>query len=126
MKQDKPSKGRRQFLKGSLAASAALAAGSGCERPVDSPSTGSGNVIQQENAKEGSLDWQLTRVRLDKRGGYRSPAIEGYCSHQSIEAGETLRIMVSANPPEKFQLEIFRMGYYGGTGRATHNHTRSV
>ena len=116
LKKDNSNSGRRQFLKGSLAASAALAAGSGCAPSGDSSSTASGNLVQQENEKEGSLDWQLTRVRLGQRNGYRSPVIEGYCSHQSIEAGETLRIMVSANPPEKCQVEIFRMGYYGGRG----------
>ena len=116
MKKGNTNKGRREFLKGSLAASAALAAGSGCSPSDDSSSTPSGNLVHQENQKEGSLDWQLTRVRLERRGGYRSPAIEGYCSHQSIEVGKTLRIMVSANPAEKYQIEIFRMGYYGGRG----------
>lgn len=74
------------------------------------------NLIQQENQKPGALDWQLTRVRLDRVGGFRSPWIEGYCSKQSVAAGETLQIMVSTDPPEKFQIEIFRTGYYGGRG----------
>lgn len=73
-------------------------------------------LIQRENRKAGALDWQLTRVRLDKPNGFRAPDIEGYCSHQSIRAGETLRIMVSAQPASRFTLEIFRMGYYGGRG----------
>jgi hypothetical protein len=74
------------------------------------------NVIQQENAREGSTDWQLTRVRIDKSDGCRCPAIEGYCSKQSVAAGETLQIMVSTDPAEKFRIEIFRTGYYGGRG----------
>lgn len=73
-------------------------------------------LISRENAKQGTTDWQLTNVLLDKANGYRSPAIEGYCSHQSIEAGQTLEIMASANPPGRLQIEIFRMGYYGGCG----------
>jgi len=73
-------------------------------------------TIAEENRKPGALDWQLTHVRLNKTGGYRSPFIEGYCSHQSIQAGQTLRIMVSTNPPRRFTIEIFRMGYYGGRG----------
>ena len=76
----------------------------------------SGNPIQAENRKPGSPDWQLTNVRLVNARGYRSRVMEGYCSHQSIEAGETLRIMASADPPGRFQIEIFRMGYYGGAG----------
>ena len=31
-------------------------------------------------------------------------------------AGETLDIMVSTDPPAKFNIEIFRTGYYGGRG----------
>src|SRR5688572_19818430 len=73
-------------------------------------------LIRKENARAGSPNWQLTRVRLDKRNGFRAPDIEGYCSHQSIRAGETLRIMVSAQPACRFTLDIFRMGYYGGAG----------
>ncbi|HVJ68875.1 MAG TPA: N,N-dimethylformamidase beta subunit family domain-containing protein, partial [Caulifigura sp.] len=72
--------------------------------------------IREENAKPGSDDWQLTRVRLDKSDGMRSPAIEGYCSKQSVRAGETLDIFVSTDPPSKFKLEVFRTGYYGGKG----------
>lgn len=68
-----------------------------------------------ENQKEGSKDWQLTRVRPDS-GGYRSPAIEGYCSRQSVSAGESLDIMVSTDPPSPFKMEFFRMGYYQGKG----------
>jgi len=72
-------------------------------------------VIREENAKAGALDWQLTRVRVDKNE-FRSPLIEGYCSRQSVKAGESLEVMVSTDPPRAFNLEIFRMGYYGGRG----------
>ena len=73
-------------------------------------------LVQRENRNAGALDWQLSKVRLDKRNGFRAPDIEGYCSHQSIEAGDTLRVMVSAPAPCRFSLDIFRMGYYGGRG----------
>jgi hypothetical protein len=33
-----------------------------------------------------------------------------------VLAGEPLDIMVSTDPPEKFKIEIFRTGYYGGRG----------
>jgi len=73
------------------------------------------SMIVAENQKLGSLDWQLTRVRPDA-GGYRSPQIEGYCSKQSVQAGESIDIMVSTDPPVPFKVEFFRMGYYGGRG----------
>ena len=105
---------RREFLKKGLAVSAA-AFTPGKAKRLSAGDRGP-TVIERENNKTGALDWQLTRVRLDKRGGYRSPWIEGYCSHQSIEAGETLRIMVSTNPASRYEIEIFRTGYYGGRG----------
>jgi len=73
------------------------------------------NPIQQENRKPGATDWQLTRVRVDK-SGYRAPLIEGFCSHQSVQAGDTLKIMVSTTPAARFKIEVFRTGYYGGRG----------
>src|SRR6185437_15795472 len=72
-------------------------------------------LIEQENRQPGATDWQLTRVRADA-SGFRSTWIEGYCSKQSAKAGETIEIMVSTNPAQRFEIEIFRMGYYGGRG----------
>lgn len=73
------------------------------------------SLIAEENSKPGSNDWQLTRMRLDG-GGFRSPLIEGYCSKQSVKAGEQLEIFVSTTPAARFEIEIFRTGYYGGKG----------
>lgn len=74
------------------------------------------NVVARENAKEGALDWQLTRVRLDVAKGIRTSMIEGYCSRQSVQAGESIEFFVSAKPEAKFIVEIFRTGYYEGRG----------
>lgn len=106
---------RRQFLKGS----AALLAGAALPFPgrAGTPNrTGRPSVIERENAKPGSRDWQLTRVRLNKPAGYRSQSIEGYCSRQSVLAGDSLDLMISTNPGSRFTIEIFRTGYYGGCG----------
>jgi len=119
---------RRTMLKGAVASSAAIlgglattpAAAQPAASPVPSSVAGEAAadplLIQRENAQEGALDWQLTRVRLDKVGGFHSPWIEGYCSRQSVQAGEALDIMVSTDPPGRFTIEIFRTGYYGGRG----------
>ena len=80
------------------------------------------DLIQRENAEPGTRDWLLTKTRtvpgkinkiLDNG---RCEVIEGYCSANSVRAGEKLQIMVSTNPESAFKLEIFRTGYYGGTG----------
>jgi hypothetical protein len=73
------------------------------------------NRVVTENQKPGSTDWQLTRVRFDS-GGFRSPWVEGYCSKQSVLAGESIEVMVSTRPARRYRIEFFRMGYYGGKG----------
>lgn len=99
--------GRRRVLQAAL--TTPLAA-------MQSQAVADPGLIRRENQRKGAEDWQLTRVRLDKRNGFRAPDIEGYCSHQSIRSGETLQVMVSAQPACRFTLEVFRMGYYGGAG----------
>ena len=94
MKTRSPRLGRRAFLQASAATAAALATDPAHAQQKSQTAAGRRNpLIAEENAKAGSLDWQLTRVRLDKNGGHRAPAIEGYCSRQSVKAGETLAIV---------------------------------
>ena len=95
---------RRDLLKG--AAGLGLAAAVGCAT----------TRIRDENEREGTTDWLLGKTRLDPKSRARSPAIEGYCSKSSVRAGDELAVHVSTNPASPFRLEIFRMGYYGGTG----------
>ncbi|MEO5999432.1 MAG: N,N-dimethylformamidase beta subunit family domain-containing protein [Chitinophagaceae bacterium] len=73
------------------------------------------NSIALENKKKGSTDWQLTRVRPDK-SLHRTPYLEGYCSRQSVKAGEKLDIMISTTPVQPYKLDIYRTGYYSGMG----------
>lgn len=72
------------------------------------------NVVAEENERPGTRDWLLARTAVDENE--RSRAIEGYCSHASIRAGEEITIHVSMNPPGRFRLDVYRMGYYGGDG----------
>src|SRR5262245_7058605 len=73
-------------------------------------------LIRTENAKPGTTDWLLTNTRVDPKTRYRCPWIEGFCSHTSVRAGDTLSIMMSTNPPSPFVIDIYRLGYYGGQG----------
>jgi len=86
------------------------------------------NSIVHENKNRGTQDWLLTKLEPAKGSGeddpwQRRPAIEGFCSHTSLRAGETLRVYVSTNPPSRYRAEIYRMGYYGGAGG---RHMRSL
>lgn len=102
---------RRDFLKTSAAAGVAhtfVSAKAASPRQSD--------LIKLENAKQGTTAWQLTRVMPDGGKAYRTSLIEGYCSKQSVKAGEPIDIFVSTKPASKFSIEIFRMGYYEGAG----------
>jgi hypothetical protein len=76
----------------------------------------SSNLIRQENERKGTHEWLLSQTRIDPASEYRCPWIEGYCSRASVRAGDTLSVLVNTNPTSDFSLEIYRMGYYGGTG----------
>ena len=103
---------RRSFLK--TASASALASTITAESATAAAQQR--DLIKKENAKPGAIDWQLTRVRIDTQKGIRASTIEGYCSKQSVKAGESIEFFVSAKSAARFTLEIFRTGYYGGRG----------
>lgn len=79
------------------------------------------NIIVTENAKPGTTDWILKNVPRDSdepydQGWHRRTEIEGYVSHMSIKAGDSLSIYVSTKPASDYKIDIYRMGYYGGKG----------
>ncbi|MBA4146888.1 MAG: twin-arginine translocation signal domain-containing protein [Verrucomicrobia bacterium] len=106
---------RRSLLK-ALAGLGAVAALPGCQTPGTKPHRSRSKAVVLENQLPGTDDWLLTNTRIDPKTKYRCPWIEGYCSHTSIQAGETLDIFVSTNPVSDFTIDFYRMGYYGGTG----------
>ena len=114
---------RRDLMKSAAAGGLAFtAAGFQHAQGAAAAPAAKNNAIQLENAKPGTRDWQLTKTRQlpgkinPALTDGRSPWIEGYCSANSIRAGEKLQIMVSTSPASPFKLEIFRTGYYNGDG----------
>jgi hypothetical protein len=108
---------RRQFIKGAAGtALAGLLPAAAAGGIAAKAAGGTAALIAEENRRPGATDWQLTRVRLAKAGAVRAAGIEGYCSRQSVLAGESLDIMVSTTPAARFTIEIFRTGYYAGRG----------
>ncbi len=77
---------------------------------------GSKQAVAEENQQPGTTEWQLEKTGVDPDTRYRSPRIEGFCSHTSIRCGETLQFFVSTNPAAPFTLDIYRLGYYQGQG----------
>ncbi|MEO7003226.1 MAG: N,N-dimethylformamidase beta subunit family domain-containing protein, partial [Ktedonobacterales bacterium] len=73
------------------------------------PRSFSDNPIQQENAKPGSYNWQITKPALKGQ-------IEAYTSADSLAPGQSLTLYVSDNSSDAFTIDLYRLGYYGGLG----------
>ena len=84
--------------------------------PANAVTASAQNRIQRENSLPGTKDWMLTKIRVEPASRYRCPWIEGYCSRTSVRRGESISFHVSTNPVSRFSIDIFRLGYYGGTG----------
>jgi hypothetical protein len=105
---------RRELIKG--AAGAGLAAAMTPFSGFLSSAQRRSDAITAENAKPGTTGWMIGKTRVEPVAKYRCPWIEGYCSRNSVRAGETLDIKVSTNPPSAVTIDVYRLGYYGGTG----------
>ncbi|HOX04572.1 MAG TPA: hypothetical protein P5555_20300 [Candidatus Paceibacterota bacterium] len=111
---------RREWLQSLLGAGSAAAL-SGCSSLPPRASSGyttrrSPDAVFRENQLPGTRDWLLTKTAVDPETRYRCPWIEGYCSHTSLRAGQTLTFHVSTRPSSAFTLDVYRLGYYGGAG----------
>lgn len=106
---------RRDALKNLAAIGIGTLAGGMSNVLADVPTTSS-DIIRSENEKPGTRDWMLKNPRVDPATKYRCPWIEGYCSQASVHAGETISFHVSSNPSSSFTIDLYRLGYYGGTG----------
>lgn len=80
---------------------------------------------RRENQLPGTVEWQLQYTACEDPESLRayplirrlrSIAIEGYADKQSLYPGETIHFYVSTHPEADYEIDIYRMGYYGGTG----------
>jgi hypothetical protein len=91
----------------------------GCRPPNETPA-GNENPIVEENKNVGTTSWLINVA--EKHCEYpdhqfcRRPQIEGFCSKNSYVAGDTLSIFVSTDPAKSYSINLYRMGYYQGTG----------
>ena len=108
-----PQPHRRDLLRGAAAAGLAAVLDPSA---LAAPTPARRDLIRAENDKPGTTGWLLQNTRVDPKTKYRCPWVEGYCSHTSLRAGDTLAIMVSTNPSSPFVIDLYRLGYYGGKG----------
>jgi hypothetical protein len=74
--------------------------------------------IQHENARPGTRAW----LAVD----HAPPgAIEGYSTQSSARPGGQLELCVSTNPVARYEVVVFRLGWYGGDGGREVARTRS-
>jgi hypothetical protein len=66
------------------------------------------NPIYLENLNSGTTNWKL----VNRASG----EIAGYASATSVNKGGTLDIKVSLGQPGQFTIDVYRLGYYRGTG----------
>ncbi|MCP3100244.1 PKD domain-containing protein [Myxococcus sp. K15C18031901] len=67
------------------------------------------NPVASENGHPGTSEWRLSQPAV-------SPQLEGYAGQASIQHGESIDIHVRTDSVRPVRWELYRMGYYGGTG----------
>lgn len=73
------------------------------------------NPIDAENCNPGSTGWLLdlnTMAVSDDVNGQ----IQGYASSVSVNKGNNINFHISVNPSQAYNIEIYRLGWYGGKG----------
>jgi hypothetical protein len=67
------------------------------------------NAIVLENQKAGTTAWKITNLAMNDE-------IAGYGDATSINIGQALNLKISLAQAGQYSLDVYRLGYYGGTG----------
>jgi len=70
------------------------------------------NPVVAENQQPGSSGWKLGSLVADDV----TQQVKGYASATSVNQNATITFYVSVNPVQTFNLDIYRIGWYGGLG----------
>ncbi len=68
------------------------------------------NAIVLENQKPGTTDWQIAS------DNHAIAEIVGYADAVSIDRGQAINFKVALDRAGQYQIDVYRLGYYGGTG----------
>jgi N,N-dimethylformamidase beta subunit-like protein len=79
-------------------------------RVVTAPATSqpAANAVQRENARPGTLGWEIPSGA--------GTVITGYASEVSVIPGENLHLHVAAPPGSQYRVLLYRLGWYRGIG----------
>jgi hypothetical protein len=72
-------------------------------------------TIVDENLRTGSSDWRMGGAGYQV-GTDIGAEIKGYASEASVNVGQPITLFVSVSPAQQFKIDIYRLGWYGGTG----------
>jgi Putative metal-binding motif len=79
------------------------------------------NPIVEENRLPGTRAWEIptagNQIATDAGG-----QIKGYASATSVAPGETLTFFVTVDVPQAYDLDVYRLGWYGGAGGRLKDH----
>ena len=73
------------------------------------------NPIEAENCLAGSSGWLMNLNTMNPADDVNGQ-IKGYASATSVNKGGSINLHVSVNPAQNYSIEIYRLGWYGGTG----------
>ncbi len=80
------------------------------------PTDGAPPSVAVENRAHGTSAWRLPGASASLLGGAAHGAVEGYVAEQAVVAGQTERVFVNAARARTVTVQVFRIGWYGGTG----------
>lgn len=83
------------------------------------------NPIVVENRREGTVAWRLPRRGLLVADDVVQQ-VKGFASATSVAAGESLTLFVTVNGAPAFDVDVYRIGWYGGAGARLMSHVGSV
>ena len=89
------------------------------------PSAQAANPIVTENQQPGTTNWQLGRPGFQTAND-TSKQIKGFAAAPSVNKGDSLNFYVTVSPVQTFNIDIYRMGWYGGTGGRFLQHVQGV
>ena len=80
------------------------------------------NPIVVENRQAGTFGW----LPGPNAAGDATGQIKGYWSATSVRQNETITLYVTVNPSQTYALDIYRLGWYQGTGARLRLHEGSL
>ena len=84
--------------------------------PMAEAAAGPINKIVEENRHSGTNRWVIPWSSAHRIADDFNRQIKGYASATSVNVGQSINLHVSMNPAGTFTYDVYRIGWYGGSG----------